>query len=71
MMGSFLTKKKNPYDVDFVVLVKSPLKAKMKNWSIDLVIAPDNAYGDKVLKELHVWMKKKYGEKATQFLRLK
>lgn len=44
LTGSFASKKQRPADVDFIVMLKTP-KIKNKNWSVDLVIAPDNKHG--------------------------
>ena len=62
LVGSFVTKKKRPADVDFIVLLKTQ-KQKNRNWSVDFVIAPDNKHGDKVLEDTRLWMKQKYGKK--------
>ena len=71
LVGSFLAKKKKPYDIDIAILLKTPVKSEKENWSIDLVITPDNKYGQYVLRELKHWGKKKYGNSANQSIRLK
>ena len=63
LMGSFNSKKKRPADVDFMVLLHTP-KNKDKNWSVDLVIAPDNKHGREVLEDNKKWVKQRYGSKS-------
>jgi hypothetical protein len=69
VMGSFTTKKRRPADVDFMVLLTTP--SKKKNWSVDLVIAPDNKHGEYVKKDAELWLKQKYGAKGTAMIRLR
>jgi hypothetical protein len=64
LMGSFNSKKKRPSDIDFAVLLKTPINKK-RNWSVDLlVIAPDNKYGRAVLADNKKWVKQRYGKKS-------
>lgn len=63
LMGSFTSKKSRPSDVDFMVLLKTPTRKK-KNWSVDLVIAPDNAYGRELLEDNKKWVRQRYGKKS-------
>ena len=70
LLGSFTTKKKRPADVDFIILLKTKKNLKA-NWSVDLVIAPDNDHGEFVLKDAHKWMKQKYGSKNSAVIKLK
>lgn len=63
LMGSFNSKKKRPADVDFMILLHTPVNKK-KNWSVDLVIAPDNKYGKELLEDNKKWVKKRYGAKS-------
>jgi hypothetical protein len=70
VMGSFTTKKKRPADVDFIIILKTKKNANAK-WSVDLVIAPDNVYGESVLQDTHKWMKQKYGAKGSTMIKLK
>lgn len=68
-LGSFMTKKRRPADVDFIFLLKTKKRRKSK-WSADFVIAPDNKYGEFLLKDAKLWMKQKYGRKSA-VIRLK
>ena len=63
LMGSFTSKKNRPSDVDFIVLLHTPANKK-KNWSVDLVIAPDNKHGREVLEDNKKWVQQRYGEKS-------
>ena len=63
LMGSFTSKKTRPADVDFMVLLRTPQNRK-KNWSVDLVIAPDNKHGKEVLENNKKWVQQRYGKKS-------
>lgn len=63
LMGSFNSKKRRPSDVDFLVLLHT-LKNKKKNWSVDLVIAPDNKHGKEVFEDNKKWVQQRYGKKS-------
>ena len=71
LLGSFTTKKKRPADVDFIILLKMKDKNTKSKWSVDLVISPDNKYGETVVKDASRWMKQKYGAKKSAFIKLK
>ena len=70
LLGSFTTKKKRPADVDFILLLKIKDNDKKSKWSVDLVLAPENKYGDFVLKDAKKWMKQKYGAKKSAVIKL-
>jgi len=70
VMGSFATKKKRPADVDFIVLLKTK-KGLKKKWSVDFVMAPDNAHGKEVARDARKWMSQKYGAKNFELVKLK
>lgn len=70
LLGSFTTKKKRPADVDFILLLKTK-KNNKSNWSVDVVLAPDNSHGNFILNDAHKWMKQKYGSKKSAVVRLK
>lgn len=70
LTGSFTTDKKRPADVDFIILLKIKDK-KTTKWSIDLVICPNNKYGNYVVEDAIKWMKQKYGSKKAIFIKLK
>ena len=63
LMGSFNSGKKRPADVDFIVLLRTPVN-KNKNWSLDLVIAPDNKHGKELLEDNKKWVRQRYGVKS-------
>jgi len=71
VLGSFTTKKKRPADVDFILLLKTKDRDPKSNWSVDLVLAPDNAFGEKTLEDAKQWMKQKYGAKKSAVIRIK
>jgi hypothetical protein len=68
--GSFTTKKKRPVDIDFTVLLKTPLNNK-KKWSVDLVIAPDNEHGKFIAEDIRKWASRKYGKNNHQAYKIK
>ena len=70
LMGSFVSKKRRPADVDFIIFVKTKEKGQRK-WTVDLTIAPDNKYGQLVLKDSDKWVKEKYGLKKSVTIKLK
>lgn len=70
VLGSFTTKKRRPADVDFIVLLKIKETRRRSQWSVDLVLAPDNQYGEKMLKDAALWMKQKYGVKKSAMIKL-
>jgi hypothetical protein len=72
LLGSFSSTKKRPADVDFIILLKTKTNSKSKsNWSVDMVIAPDNKHGDFILEDAKKWMKQKYGSKKSAVIKLK
>lgn len=71
LLGSFTTKKKRPADVDVILLLKTKDENANGNWSLDLVIVPDNKHGDLVVEDAKKWMKQKYGAKKSAFIQLK
>mgnify|MGYP001561517546 CR=1 FL=1 len=71
LLGSFVTPKRRPADVDFIILLKIKEKNKKSNWSVDLVIAPDNQNGDLIVKDAAKWMKQKYGSYQSAVIKLR
>ena len=71
VMGSFTTTKKRPGDVDFIILLQVPEKKRYAKWCVDLVIAPDNKYGQYVLRDEDRWVKQQYGLKNSTIVRIK
>jgi hypothetical protein len=72
LLGSFASTKKRPADVDFIMLLKTKTGSKSKsNWSVDMVIAPDNKHGEFILEDAKKWMKQKYGSKKSAVIKLK
>lgn len=70
VMGSFTSKKRRPADIDFIVVLNTPTRKRSK-WLIDLCVVPDNAYGQQWIRDLALWMKRKYGAKKTAMVRLR
>jgi hypothetical protein len=70
LLGSFASKKRRPADVDFIILLKTKVRTK-ENWSVDLVLAPDNKYGKLVLADAAKWVGQKYGRKNSAVIRIK
>lgn len=68
LTGSFVSKKRRPSDVDFIVMLQMPSKRKDAKWSLDLVIAPDNKHGKELLEDNKKWMKQKYGAKKSEVI---
>ncbi|MEK7078155.1 MAG: hypothetical protein AAB911_01165 [Patescibacteria group bacterium] len=71
LMGGFTTKKPRPADVDFIILLKIKDKNHKAKWSVDLVIAPDNKYGQFVLEDGDKWVKEKYGLDKSTMIRIR
>lgn len=71
VMGSFTTKKKRLGDVDFIILLQVGEKGKKSKWCVDLVIAPDNEYGNYVLEDEDKWVRQRYGLKNSTMVRIK
>ena len=67
--GSFSSKKSRSADIDFIVTLVVPEKDKNKNWSVDLVIAPDNKQGRKLLEDNNKWIQQKYGKNKSGIVR--
>jgi len=70
LLGSFVTDKKRPADVDFIILLQMKDKSKF-NWSVDFVVAPDGKHGEFILEDAKKWMKQKYGIKKSAVIKLK
>lgn len=69
LVGSFISGKKRPADVDLLLLMKTKKNSK-ENWAIDLEIVPANKFGEEVLEDLKKWRKQKY-KKQGGILRIK
>lgn len=67
-IGSFVSKKKRPADIDFTIVTK--LKHKSSAWPIDIVIVPKNSNTKLCLEDIQKWMKQRYGHKCD-LIRLK
>ena len=70
LLGSFTTKKRRPANVDFIIMLHTPSENRSK-WSLDIAIAPDNQYGEKILEDAKKWMKQKYGSKKSAVIKFK
>lgn len=71
VLGSFTTKKSRPADIDFILLLQTEENNKKAEWSVDLVIAPDNKYGKFCLEDADQWVKERYGLKKSAMIKLK
>lgn len=71
ILGSFVTAKRRPADVDFILLLKLKGTNPKIKWSVDLVLAPDNSHGEYILEDANKWMKQKYGSRKFMMLKLK
>lgn len=56
--------------MDFILLLKTK-KNSNSNWSVDMVIAPENDHGNFILADAKKWMKQKYGSKKSAMIKLK
>ena len=70
LVGSFSTKKQRPADVDCIILLKTK-ELENSKWSLDLVIAPENKFGQEVVEDTRKWMTEKYGQNKYEFIKLK
>ena len=61
-IGSFVSKKKRPSDIDFALVTK--IKKDNSAWPIDLVIVPEGDNTEEYLKDICKWMKRKYKRKC-------
>ncbi len=59
VLGSFMTEKTRPADVDFIILLKT--SDQTENWSTDIVFAPNNPFGKTTIEDAQKWMEEKYG----------
>lgn len=60
-VGSFVSKKKRPADIDFTLVVKTKSKEN-PCWPIDIVIVPKSDKTNFYLKDIEKWMKSRYGK---------
>lgn len=61
VVGSFVSKKKNPNDIDFAVIAKVKDKKSNLAYPVDFIILPENEDLDQYLKFFRKYMAKKYG----------
>ncbi len=71
LLGSFTTVKKDPADIDVVLVVKTDPDIFDEKWSLDIQLVPDNKYGKWMLGECNEWMEKKYGKDKCTLIKLK
>ena len=71
LLGSFVTKKRRPADVDIIILLKTKHLSQKSKWAVDFVVTPSNKFGEETLKDAEKWMKQKYGYKNMAFIKLK
>jgi hypothetical protein len=60
-IGSMISNKKKPEDIDFAIITKVKNKKSNPNYPIDLIILPDNEDLPAYLEFFESYMKKKYG----------
>jgi hypothetical protein len=60
-IGSMVSNKKNPNDIDFAIITKMKNKKSNSSYPIDLIILPENEDLPNYLKFFEKYMKKKYG----------
>lgn len=58
VLGSFMTKKDRPADVDFIVMIKTK---ESEDYSTDIQFVPSNFFGDRTIEDAKNWMSEKYG----------
>ncbi len=71
LLGSFTTMKKDPADIDVVLVVKTDPSMTDEKWSLDIQLVPDNKYGKWMLDECNEWMENKYGKNKCALIKLK
>ncbi|MBN2459477.1 nucleotidyltransferase domain-containing protein [Candidatus Woesearchaeota archaeon] len=62
VVGSFVSKKKKPQDIDFAIVTKVKSKKSNPAYPVDLIILPENEDIKEYLDFLKKYMKKKYGK---------
>ena len=62
IVGSFISKKKRPADIDFTVVAK--LKHKKAAWPMDIVLVPEGDKMDFYLNDINKWVKTRYKSKC-------
>jgi len=60
-IGSMISNKKNPNDIDFAIITKVKSKKSNPAYPIDFIILPENEDLSEYLKFFEKYMKKKYG----------
>lgn len=60
LIGSFVSKKKRPADIDFCVVTKGINNSSA--YPIDIVIVPNCDKTEVYIKDIKKWMKKRYGQ---------
>ena len=61
VIGSYVSKKKKPQDIDFAIVTKVKSKKSNSSYPVDFIILPDNEDMKEYLDFLRKLMKKKYG----------
>lgn len=67
LLGSFMTKKERPADVDFIMMVKTKDK---EDWSTDIQFVPSNKFGEETIDDAKKWMEEKYGKDNYEVIEL-
>jgi len=61
VIGSYVSKKKKPQDIDFAIVTKVKSKKSNHSYPVDFIILPENEDIKDYLDFLRKLMKKKYG----------
>ena len=67
-VGSFVSDKKRPADIDFTVVTK--MEKNNSAWPIDIVIVPKTDDSNYYIKDISKWMKQRY-KKGCEPIKLK
>lgn len=63
VVGSFISDKRRPGDVDFFIILKVKDRKKA-NWSFDTVVVPNNKHGAEMLEDAEKWTIERYKSNA-------
>jgi len=64
VVGSYVSNKKHPEDIDFVIITKAKGKKPNKAWPVDFIILPESENVKEYLAFFKKYMKKKHGADA-------
>ena len=64
VVGSYVSKKKKPQDIDFAIVTKVKSKKSNLAYPVDFIILPENEDTKEYLDFLQKYMKRKFGGNA-------